>query len=70
MEDSMKIKLNGKKIQRFSKRFISHPVTLYVAGGIGAYFLGRTIYRLYLTNPKVSSFIKNNILPQQKEGSV
>jgi hypothetical protein len=66
----MKIKLNGKKIPRLTKRFISHPATLYVAGGIGAYFLGRTIYRLYLTNPKVSSYIKNNILPQQKEGTV
>lgn len=66
----MKIKINRKKIERLSKKIISHPIMRYLAGGVGVYFLGRTFYQLYLANPKVASFIKNNFKPQQKEGSL
>jgi hypothetical protein len=66
----MKNYLRRREFQQISKKLFSNPLTLYIAGGIGAYFLGKTIYQLYLTNPKFSELVKNTLLPQKKEGQV
>lgn len=66
----MKNYLKSRKLNRLTKKLFSNPLTLYIAGGIGAYFLGKTIYQLYLANPKFSELVKNTLLPQKKEGQI
>lgn len=66
----MKNYLKRRELNRLSKKLFSNPITFYIAGGVGAYFLGKTIYQYYLKNPEFSEIVKKTLLPSKKEGQV
>ena len=65
----MKIKLNRKNLKDVSKKIIRNPMTMYLIGGIGFYFLGKSLYQFYLKNPKFNHLI-NSLTMSEKEGQV
>lgn len=62
----MKIKLNRKKLKDVSKKIIRNPMTMYLIGGFGFYLLGKSLYQIYLRNPKVNHFIKNLTIGEEE----
>lgn len=54
-------KLNGGGYKKVVRDFTRSPSLLYLAGGIGAYFIGRFAYRYYQNHPEISDFIKENV---------
>lgn len=53
-------KLNSGSYKR-AVRGLNSPVLLSIAGSVGAFFLGRFIYRYYQSHPEISDFIRENI---------
>lgn len=54
-------KLSGNNVYKKSLRtIIDNPVALYLAGTVGAFFLGRFAYRYYQNHPEISEFIRDN----------
>ncbi len=49
--------LNYKKILR---RMRANPLTLYLAGGVGAFYFGRFLFKYYKNHPEISTFFKEN----------
>jgi hypothetical protein len=54
-------KLNGGGYKRVIRGLYNNPISLYVAGTVGAFFLGRFAYRYYQDHPEISDFIRENI---------
>jgi hypothetical protein len=53
-------KLNGPGIKKIIREIYKSPLAMYLAGGVGAFFIGRFAYRYYQDHPEISDFIKEN----------
>lgn len=49
--------INYKNVLRKMK---ANPLSMYIAGGVGAFFLGRFAIRYYRSHPEISTFLKEN----------
>lgn len=54
-------RLNGTSYKRMVRDISRSSPLLYIAGGIGAFLVGRFAYRYYQDHPEVSDFIKENV---------
>lgn len=54
-------KVRGLNYENALRKVSANPWAMYVAGGIGAFYLARFAYRYYKTHPEFSEFIKENI---------
>lgn len=53
-------RLNGGGYKRVIRGLSDRPVWLSIAGSVGAFFLGRFLYRYYQNHPEISEFIQDN----------
>lgn len=53
-------KLNGPGYKKVIRDIYKSPLAAYLAGGVGAFFLGRFAWRYYQNHPEISEFIKDN----------
>lgn len=69
-------KFNNTDIQRVVKKIGENPIALYLAGGVGTFFLARFAYRYYRNHPEIQEFIRENFdtvestLREYRSGSV
>jgi hypothetical protein len=54
------MKASGKSYKSILSKIKASPLSLYVAGGVGAFFLGRFAIRYYKSHPEISTFLKEN----------
>lgn len=54
-------RFNNTDVQRVVKSVRNNPLALYIAGGVGALFLGRFAFRYYRNHPEIREFIRENI---------
>ena len=54
------MKTSGMSYQSILRKIKASPVSFYVAGGVGAFFLGRFAIRYYKSHPEISTFLKEN----------
>jgi hypothetical protein len=52
--------LAGNDYRRFVQAVTRNPLAMSIAGGVGAYFVGRFIFRYYRNHPEISEFIRDN----------
>ncbi len=52
--------VQGAGYKKIARAVSSNPWALSLAGGIGAYFIGRFLYRYYENHPEISDFIQEN----------
>jgi len=52
-------KLNGPGYKKILRDVYKNPIS-YLAGGVGAYMLGRFMMRYYKNHPEISEFIREN----------
>ena len=53
-------KFNGGGYKKVVRNIYKSPISLYLVGGVAAYFIGRFSWRYYQDHPEVSEFIKDN----------
>lgn len=54
------INTRGMNYKNILRKIKASPFSLYLAGGAGAFFLGRFAIRYYRSHPEIQSFIKEN----------
>lgn len=54
------MKASGMSYQSILRKIKASPLSVYVAGGVGAFFLGRFAIRYYKSHPEISTFLKEN----------
>lgn len=54
------INTRGMNYKNVLRKIKASPLSMYLAGGIGAFFLGRYAIRYYRGHPEIQSFIKEN----------
>lgn len=52
--------INKTDVKKVMRKVGNNPIALYLAGGVGALFLGRFAYRFYKNHPEIQEFIKEN----------
>jgi hypothetical protein len=52
-------RFSGRGPKKIFRDVAKWPMT-YLAGGVGAYILGRYLYRYYQNHPEISDFIRDN----------
>ncbi len=50
----------GTGYKKMARAVSGNPWALSLAGGIGAFFIGRFLYRYYENHPEISEFIQDN----------
>ncbi len=50
----------GMNTKNFLRKIKANTFTLYLAGGVGSFFLGRFAIRYYRGHPEIQSFLKEN----------
>lgn len=50
----------GMNYKNILRKIKANPLSIYMAGGVGAFFLGRFAIRYYKSHPEIQSFIKEN----------
>lgn len=53
-------RLRSGGYKKIAKNVSKNPLALYLASGLGAFFLGRFVYRYYQNHPEISDFIQEN----------
>lgn len=53
-------KFNNTDLQRVVKKIGDSPIALYLAGGVGTFFLARFALRYYRNHPEIQEFIREN----------
>lgn len=54
------ISTRGMNFKNILRKIKANPVSMYLAGGVGAFFLGRFAIRYYRSHPEISTFLKEN----------
>lgn len=54
------ISTRGMNYKNFLRKIKASPLSIYLAGGVGAFFLGRFAIRYYRSHPEIQSFLKEN----------
>lgn len=52
-------RFNGPGYKKVLREVAKNPIS-YLAGGFGAYLLGRFMFRYYQSHPEISDFIRDN----------
>lgn len=52
--------INKADVKRVMRKIGNNSLALYLAGGVGALFLGRFAYRYYRNHPEIQEFIREN----------
>lgn len=54
------ISTRGINYKNVLRKIKANPLSMYIAGGVGAFFLGRFAIRYYRSHPEISTFLKEN----------
>lgn len=53
-------KLNGGGYKKVIRSLYRSPISLYLASGVGSYFLVRFLFRYYKDHPEIAEFVRDN----------
>lgn len=53
-------KLNGGGYKKIMRSLYRSPIALYLASGVGSYFVVRYLFRYYKDHPEIAEFVRDN----------
>lgn len=53
-------RLSGPGYKKVIRDIYKSPIALYLASGVGTFFLGRFLFRYYKNHPEIAEFVRDN----------